>query len=318
MRKIIHLLSFVTLCLFLLASVAFADDDKLPKTIPLPNGWRPEGIAAGKHSDFYVGSLADGAIYKGDLRTGQGAVFVPGQAGRVAVGLYFDKETGYLFVAGGPTGTARVINTKNGSEVASAQLVSGAGNFINDVIVTRNAAYFTNSSKAEYYKLPLSKDGKQVETGQVQTIPLSGDWQQVAGFNANGIEASRNGKQLIIVNSTTGFLYRVEADSGVAKQINLGGEVVTNGDGIRLVGSTLYVVRNQLNQIAVIKLNKDLAAGKLIKTITDPAFRVPTTITRSDDALYVVNARFDTTPTSTTDYDVVRVGKAEHDEDGHD
>ena len=43
-----------------------------------------------------------------------------------------------------------------------------------------------------------------VEGGAVaDVIPLGGDWRQVSGpfvFNANGIEASRNGKTLVIVN----------------------------------------------------------------------------------------------------------------------
>jgi len=38
----------------------------------------------------------------------------------------------------------------------------------------------------------------------VEAIMLSGDWTQVPGFfvfNANGIEATPNGKTLIVVNS---------------------------------------------------------------------------------------------------------------------
>ena len=38
-----------------------------PKIILLPNGWQPEGIASGSGTSFYVGSLADGAIYVGDF-----------------------------------------------------------------------------------------------------------------------------------------------------------------------------------------------------------------------------------------------------------
>lgn len=326
MRKIFPMLSLVVLGVFLCSALAFADsddkghgdrshNDRFPKTIPLPNGWQPEGIVAGEDADFYVGSLANGAIYKGNFRSGEGAVFIPGETGRAATGLAFDKRSKYLFVSGAATGSARVINTKTASEVANLQLVSGAGNFINDVIVTREAAYFTNSSKAEYYKVPLSRDGKQVEIGQVQTIPLSGDWQQVTGFNANGIEATPNGKQLIIVNSTSGLLYLVDANSGVAKVIDLGGELVTNGDGILLSGRTLYVVRNQNNLIAVIKLKRDYTSGKLVTTISDPAFRVPTTITRSEENLYVVNARFGTPATPDTDYDVVRVDRVTHEDD---
>ncbi len=80
-----------------------------------------------------------------------------------------------------------------------------------------------------------------------------------------------------------------------------------DGDGILLQGKTLYVVQNQLNQIAVIKLNSDFSAGTIQTVITSSLFRVPTTIARFGSALYAVNARFDTVPTPDTEYEVVRV-----------
>src|SRR5574342_1324997 len=61
--------------------------------IPLPNGFRPEGIASGNGTTFYAVSLGTGAVYRGDLRTGDGAVLVPGQEGHIAVGLKFDART---------------------------------------------------------------------------------------------------------------------------------------------------------------------------------------------------------------------------------
>ena len=57
-----------------------------PSHIDLPNGFRPEGIVI-KGKSFFVGSLADGAIYRGDLRTGDGAEIYPGETGAVSVGL---------------------------------------------------------------------------------------------------------------------------------------------------------------------------------------------------------------------------------------
>ena len=34
----------------------------------------PEGIAIGRRHQFSVGSLLEGAVYRGDLRTGEGEV----------------------------------------------------------------------------------------------------------------------------------------------------------------------------------------------------------------------------------------------------
>jgi sugar lactone lactonase YvrE len=181
------------------------------------------------------------------------------------------------------------------------------GAFINDVIVTRDAAYFTNSNLPVYYRLPLGPGGQLPSPGQVETIALTGDYQQVGGFNANGIEATANGKYLIIVNSALGTLYRVEPRTGQATAIDLGGEVLTNGDGLLLRGSTLYVVQNRLNQIAIVDLARDLSSGEVVGTISNPHFDVPTTLAAFGSSLYAVNARFGTPVTPDTEYSIVRV-----------
>ena len=78
----------------------------------------------------------------------------------------------------------------------------------------------------------------------------------------------------------------------MAATIDLGGYSVTAGDGILLEGKTLYVVRNQLNLIAEIKLAPDHSSGSLVDEHLNPNFDIPTTLDRFGDGLYVVNARF--------------------------
>jgi hypothetical protein len=70
------------------------------------------------------------------------------------------------------------------------------------------------------------------------------------------------------------------------------------------------VVQNQLNQVAVIRMESDFLSGTVTNVISSPLFRVPTTIAGFGKSLYVVNARFGTPPTPDTDYDVVRVPDA--------
>lgn len=277
-----------------------------PDVIPLPNGWQPEGIATGRGTSFYVGSLANGAVYRGDLRTGEGAVLVPGQPGSVAVGMKVDARSNLLFVAGGPTGRGTVYDAGTGALVASYQLTP-TGTFVNDVIVTREAAYFTNSFLPLLHRVPLGPGGAVDPAATPQSLPLSGDWVQGPGFNANGIEATPNGKWLIVVNSTRGELYRVDPGTGEATLIDLGGALVTAGDGLLLHGKTLFVVRNRLNEVAVVELAPDLASGVVARTITSPFFRVPTTVAGHGSSLYLVNARFGTPPTPATEYEVVKV-----------
>ena len=302
-RSVIVLLTLA----FGFATMAAAPAQAFPNVIPLPNGFQPEGIASGKGTTFYVGSIPTGAIYRGDLRTGEGDIFVPAQDGRSATGLKYDSRTGLLFVAGAGTGFAYVYDGQTGENIAAIQLTTSPS-FINDVVVTKDAAYFTNSAQPEFYRVPISNRGQTDFTSE--TIPLSGDYQfdsSPGAFNANGIAATPNGKALIIVNSSDGALYRVDPNTGAATQIVLGGDSVVNGDGILLQGKTLYVVQNQFNQIAVVQLSPDLSSGTIVDTITSANFRVPTTIARFGSSLYAVNARFDTPPTPDTEYEVVRV-----------
>jgi sugar lactone lactonase YvrE len=307
------MLTLLVLLITSLAVPAFAaPGGSFPKILPLPDGFRPEGIASGRGTTFYVGSLADGAIYAGDLRTGQGAVLASGQPGRAIAGMTVDARSNYLFAAGTQSGQAYVFDAATGAQLATYQLATSFPSFVNDVIVTRDAAYFTDSFQALLYRLPLGPGGALPGPTAVQALPLSGDWMQVPGpfvFNANGIEATADGRWLIVVNSNLGRLYRVDPQTGAATAIDLGGASMSNGDGIRLEGQTLYVVRNLLNQIEEVRLNRDLSAGAVVRTITDPAFRVPTTVAKFGSSLYAVNARFGTTPTPTTEYEAVQVPK---------
>jgi sugar lactone lactonase YvrE len=134
--------------------------------------------------------------------------------------------------------------------------------------------------------------GGAVTSGAATPIELGGEWEQVDNsFNANGIEATSDGRWLIVVNSTTGKLYRVDPQTGTAKEIDLGGARVLEGDGVRLVGKTLYVV--QPDKIAVVRLDPGFASGAIVREITSPLFRWPTTADVFGSRLYAVNAAFD-------------------------
>lgn len=268
-----------------------------PDSIALPNGFRPEGIAIGKRPIAYLGSLANGDIYAADLRTGKGKVVVKGP-GTPSVGLKVSADGRTLYVAGGPSGEARVINLRSGK--TKTYTLTTKPSFINDVVLTKRAAWFTNSSQAELYRLSR-------RTGVVTTIPLRGAWEQVEGFNANGIALTPNRRALLVVNSTTGALFRVNPATGRATRVDLGGASLTSGDGLLVKGRRLYVVRNSLNQVAVFKLNANGTKGSPLTVLTSPAFDVPTTIAAFKGGLYLPNARFSTPPTPDTEYWVTRI-----------
>jgi sugar lactone lactonase YvrE len=275
-----------------------------PQVIKLPQGFQPEGIEVGKGTTFYVGSVANGAIFRGNLRTGAGAILVPGATGKSATGIELDNRS-RLFVAGASTGKAYVYNAKTGSLLRTYTLATGS-TFINDVVVTRTAAYFTDSRQAVLYKIPIGAGGA---LGDAQTIPLTGDFKLQGTFNLNGIDATPNGKTLIAVQSSTGMLFRIDPATGATRAIALGGETLPNGDGILLTGKTLYVVQNQLNRVAVIALSANLSSGRVVTRLTDPDFAVPTTIDDHGRRLYAVNARFGTPNPGSAAYEVVQLAK---------
>jgi sugar lactone lactonase YvrE len=293
----------LTIALLLCLAAPAAAGGRHPETIPLPNGWQPEGIATGKDNSFYSGSRATGAVYKGDLKTGRGDVLVEPWGG-AALGMKVDHRN-RLFVAGGGTGTGSVYDARSGELLERYTLTTAAPTFVNDVIVTERAAYFTDSQQRQLYVLDLGGRGGLPDAAR--TLTLTGDLTEAptGGFELNGIEAA--GGRLIAVHSALGRLYEIDPHDGDTDEIALEGGDLVNGDGILLHGRTLYVVQNRDNRIAVVRLDRDLDEGEITGHLTDSDFDVPTTIAEKGGFLWAVNARFTTPPTPDTEYDVVRV-----------
>ncbi len=231
-------------------------------------------------------------------------MLVPGVAGNVAVGVEYEARANRLWVAGGPTGAVRVYDATSGM-LLQTYTFSPAG-FLNDLVVTRRGVYVTDSFIQQLAVIPLGPHGRLPDPSAALTLPLSGDISFVAGeFNANGIVA-RAGR-LVLVQSNAGKLFRVDPRTGAAAAIDLGGASVSFGDGLELRGRTLYVVRNQLNQVDVHRLGARLATARLEGTITSPDLDVPTTIAFQAGRLWAINARFGTPVAPTTPYWITRL-----------
>jgi len=301
MRKLIVLAALAALAV----PVALAQPP-FPEKIALPDGFGPEGIEVGRGQTVYVGSVQSGSIWMGDLRTGAGDVVVAGARGtRGAAGIEYDR--GLLWVAGAGFGTARVYDARTFEVVREYQLATTPpGTFINDVVVTKGAAYFTDSQRPVLYKVAISANG---EPGELTTLGLGGEYAHVPGqFNLNGIVATPNGKALIAVQTFARKLLLIDPSTGEATEIDLGGYDLVNGDGLLLHGKTLYVVQNRSNKIAIFRLSDDLTTATFQGEITDPDFDIPTTIDRAGSRLYVVNARFGRTTPTDQSYHVVKAG----------
>ncbi len=299
MKRLLVVLAAVLASACVIAAVAIAG--RGPERIALPDGYRPEGIAAGKGANVFVGSIPTGRVLEIDTRTGAAEEAVPARAGHAAIGLKYDRREDRLFVSGGPTGRAFVYDADTGAELAAFQLTAaGQPTFINDVVLTRRVAYFTDSLQPVIYAVRRDLSG-------VTPIALTG-FPMTAGNNLNGIEASPNGRWLLAIQSSEGVLWRIDLATGAHGPVDLGGAELVAGDGLLFVNArTLLVVQNRLNQIAVVKLDSRYSSGRIARTISHREFDVPTTVARKRGSLYLPNARFTTPPTPTTEYWVTRV-----------
>ena len=290
----------IVLAALVLEGSAATSARPFPDLIQLPADFGPEGIAIGNGTTFYAGAVAGtrGQILVGDLQTGEFATLVQPD-GVQATGMKHDPRSNLLFVARAASGMATIFDAASGEVVVSYQLHT-APTFINDVVITRDAAYFTDTQAPFLYRVDLGPAGEP--SAAATSIPLP------ATFRTNGIVATPNGEHLLVVSASQ--LYRIDTLTYTAVSVDLGGTALPNADGLLLDGKTLYVVQNQLNRVAVVHLSPDFLTGDVVHYITEPfasntATRVPTTIAEFGNALYAVTAGF---AAPTPDY-VVRLSK---------
>ena len=296
-RPLVALVAIAT-ALVLGAGPVAASGAHFPAKINLPSGWRPEGITAGRGNTIYVGSMAGGGVWAGNVRTGQGSQLVPHWGGKAA-GVEYERRANRLWVAGADTGTVRVYNASTGALLK--QYDFSPFGFLNDLVVTRHAVYVTDSQNPWLDVIRLGPGGSLPAAGT--TLPLTGiTFEPPPRFNTNGIVATRG--RLIVVDSDTGGLFNVNPKTGAAKPISTGNASVKNGDGLELHGNKLYVVRNADQLVEVFRLGLRLRTAKPLGQLKSPDLSVPTTAAVQAGRLWVVNARFGIT---TNDYWVTRL-----------
>ena len=283
-----------------------------PQTIGLPDGFRPEGIASGPGTTYYAGSMRTGSIVTGDLLTGSQSELLPASTGRAIRGLYYDDRNGLLWAAGnvGADQYVWAVDTAAGS-VVYAETVVGGG-FHNDVVVTADRVFVTDSRNDWLVVVPVDTAG--IPTGDPGTLSLTGAWPAIpAGTtnpNANGIRDLPDGS-LVLNNSRVGGLWQVDPDTGVTVPIPVrGGKPVTAGDGLERDGNYLYDVRaTGPNEVAVFLLQQTDSGWRASwrGLATSPTLDVPSTATVAGGWLWAVNARFTTPAVPETAYWISRL-----------
>ena len=292
-------LAFVTLLLSSLFACTKHDTVKInQETYIIPgNTFFPEGIAYSAHSGaFFTGSTTNGDVVRIDVQTGVASLFASGadQERADCRGMKVDSKE-RLWICGGEENKVHVLDAK-GKLIQTWDLKAmyNAG-FLNDCAVDDQYIYFTDSRVQKIYRAPTagSQPGPVEEWLNFtnQQIPYG------TGFNANGIVLTPDGKYVIIVVSNTGKLYRIDRNSKAVAEIMINAPV-TAGDGLWLIGETLYVSRNSTNKIFPVKLSDDYSKGTVGAEFGDNLL-FNTTIARAGNYFLVVNSQLNRRPSAT-------------------
>ncbi|MFD8143271.1 SMP-30/gluconolactonase/LRE family protein [Streptomyces sp. NPDC059708] len=257
----------------------------------------PEGIAAdARTGTVYVGSYADGTVYRARPGARTAEVFLPaGTDGRhTANGLRVDAR-GRLWVTDSTVGVS-VYDQATGTRLAHFEADPATPHFINDLTITPDGtAYLTDSVRAVVYRVTPA----QLRAGS-GTLAVGYDLsRQVTPpppgkFTLNGITSDAAGRYLLAVDMTAGELHRVDLATGALSRVTLTGGDLKAADGLDFSpGGTLRAAHNITNTLTRWQLTPDGTRARLLHTLTDPSLQIPTTLSHTPTRTLVVRSQFD-------------------------
>lgn len=275
-----------------------AADPRISTAFSLP-GARvyPEGIATDLRTrTVYVGSYADGTVYRTRPGRSTAEVFLPaGTDGRrTANGLRVDGR-GRLWVTDSTAGVA-VYDTATGTRLARFEVTGDAPRFVNDLTLTPDGtAYLTDSVRGVLYRVTPAQlaAGGGVLTEAYDLSPHLRP-RPAGAYSLNGIASDRAGRYLLAVDMVAGDLYRVDLRGGAVRRVTLAGADLKAADGLDLSpDGTLRVAHNTTNTLTRWQITGDGTHARLLRTITDPSLQIPTTLTHTSGRTLVVRSQFD-------------------------
>lgn len=271
-----HTLIAATAALTISCSAQTAEREVFDRYIIPGDRAFPSGLAYDRASGhFFVGSAADGAIYRGHVHEPRVELWSPdGADGRSATAGMTLDPAGRLFVNGGGTGTARVYDAADGT------------------------AYATDSLLPVVYRITETGGTWRMEPWlDVTTTPV--DW-IAERHNLNGILAI--GDHLLAVQSSTGRLWRIDRHSGLTVEVDLGGQTLPSGDAVVSDdGRRIYVTQGNLYadsaaqpRVAVLEMSPDLTTGRIVDSLVPPGgFLHPSQAALTEEGrLLVVNSQY--------------------------
>lgn len=266
--------------------------------LPLPaDAAYPEGVTADPTTGaIYTNSANTGAVFRVAPDTGVVTRIAdplglgdspPAKPVSVALGLKADGQ-GRLWVAGARTGSMHVVDIATGEQLARFTTPEGPW-LINDVALTPDAAYFTDTLRPVLWR---------VARDSVADAALE-PWLSFAGTaleygeepNLNGIVATPDGRYLIVVLMKTGRLFRIDTRTREVAAIDTGASALDGGDGLALIDQRLFLVRQSAGEVVALDLSADLATAVEAKRIKPAELAWPATIAVRGDRLIVANSQ---------------------------
>jgi Cu-Zn family superoxide dismutase len=260
------------------------------ETVELPGeSVFPESVGVdGSTGNAYVGSLADGTLYRiapdGDVKVWSAA----GADGRQSVAGVKVDGRGRLWAAGGYDGTVHVYDVATRSRLTRLD-VGARPTCVNDIAFDSDGtAYVTDSLISVVFRV----DGETLALEAWVDLAEQGvPWS--AGLNLNGIVLTPDGGHLVACQTNLGRFWRVSLSSARVAEVDFDGGPLEHSDGLALSGSTLYAAINARDEIAVIDLAPDGSSGRVRTILKSEAFAFPTAIAVRSDGLLVVNGQLD-------------------------
>ena len=291
-------------------TVASARPLQPQRLLTLPDGYTVEGMTINQRTaTFYADSHVTGDIYAGNMYTGKGGLLVHDTTqGEQAYGVALDT-LGRLWVAYGTTGQVRVFDPRTGARLATYQLAKSDGSsLLNDLLVTKSAVYVTDSFAQQMYVIPSPCAVKLPPVNAGRTIPLVGNITYSSTgkynlpFNGNGIETTPDGHRLLIDQTNAGKLFEVNPVSGLVREVKITNGDLPFADGLRRLGTTLYVAENDSSQVAELKISPDASSATIVAhPLGTRPYARPAALAVFDGRMYV-SQMFSLDPYSTPDW----------------
>jgi predicted MFS family arabinose efflux permease/sugar lactone lactonase YvrE len=249
----------------------------------------PESIGVDAATgDAYVGSLADGTLYR--LASGgmAEAWAAGGHDGRRSVaGVKVDARR-RLWAAGGNDGTLWVYDLASGGLLACMS-TGTRPSVVNDIAFGPHGEAYVTDSRAPVL---LRADGDPLAFHRWVDLAAHGvPWP--AGLNFNGIVLAPDGRHVVACQTNLGRFWHIDLGTGKVGEVALGGGPLEHCDGLAASGTALYIAVNAHHLVAVADLAEDGSAARVHTILRSDAFAFPTAVAVSGDRLLVVNGQLD-------------------------